>query len=275
MKILKLTFIACLLSLPIIGCTNKGTSTGNPLVNLNITGASQNASAYLKQYKPLWWLLNTAVAFPPPATMQDGSNLTVSLSEFWLNAGEFELKFEEAAQSGEVPGLEVAFNGPYIVNLFSNSPMTLATAGISQASIRRLKYKTRRVEASNTQAPSGMIGASVYLTGNVNGNAFEFKSEQEIDFETSGPNLVSFANGDNLLLQMQTADLIKNINLSAVTSGMIISESNRVNASNPCPNIDASASDLYTCFIKGLQKMAKVGRDDGDFVFEGGEATVN
>lgn len=272
---LKLGIIFSLLLFYNAGCSNKGTSTGNPLVTLNITGSSQNASTFAKNYKRLWWLLNTAVAFPPPNSMQDSSNLSVSLSELWLNAGEFELKFEETAQSGEVPGAEVEFKGPYIVNLFSNSPMTLATAAVAQTSMRRLKYKTQRVDASNTEAPVAMIGASIYLTGNVNGNAFEFKSEQEIAFETSGPNLVSFAHGDNLLLQLQTADLIRNINLSAVSNGVVISENNRVSFANACPNIDASASDLYTCFIKGLQKMAKVGNDDGDFVFENGEETVN
>lgn len=275
MKIFSLVFLFNLLLIYSSGCQNKGTSTGNPLVSLNITGSSQNAATYVKKYKPLWWLMDTAIAFPPPASMQDSSNLSVSLSEMWLNVGEFELKFEQTAQSGEVPGAEVEFQGPYTVNLFSNSPMTLATAEISQASMRRLKYKTKRVEATNTQAPPSMTGASLYMSGNVNGNSFEFKTEQEIDFETSGPNLVSFAHGDNLLLQIQTADLIRNINLSAVTNGMMISENNRVNFSNACPNIDASASDLYTCFIKGLQKMAKVGKDDGDFVFENGEDTVN
>jgi hypothetical protein len=37
-----------------------------------------------------------------------------------------------------------------------------------------------------------------------------------------------------------------------------------VNATNPCPLIHATATNLYTCFRQGMNQAAKFGQDDGD-----------
>ncbi len=253
---------------------NDGTSTGNPLVSLSITGSQQVATASFR-YNKYWWVLKPAYAFAPPPTMLDLSNGTVSLTEFWLNFSNIEFKFDELATAGEVDGNEVKFLGPYLVNIFSSSPQSLGNGLLSQSSIRRIKYRTRKVLDSVNGNPADMINNSVYLAGNINSKSFVFKTTQELQFETSGPNLVTFKSGDVILLQPQTAEMIRKINLSSIIHGDIITESNRKPFTNPCPTIDASAADLYTCFIKGIQVKTKLGKDNGDNVFSPGEPTVN
>ncbi|MFZ3231554.1 MAG: hypothetical protein WA160_15205 [Pseudobdellovibrio sp.] len=256
---------------------NNGTSTGNPLVSLNMTGSSQTAIASSNKIrKTIWnWFIETASAFSPPASVLDSTNLNVSLNEFWISISEIELKYDQTAQSGEVDGDSVEFAGPYSVNLFSNSPIVIATGYLPQNLIRRIKYKTKNISALSSGEPSGMINFNLYLSGSVNGNNFVFKSGEQLVIETAGPNLVTLNSGDHLLLQIQTADLIRKINLSTVTNNSIISEGNRLPIANPCPLIDSSAVDVYTCFIKGLAKQTKVGKDNGDNSFGAGDETIN
>lgn len=279
MKKNKLIYLLILaLTAEIISCGNsQGTATGNPLVNLNITGAAQPATAYYKKNKKTIWdfLINPSYAFPPPASLLDKSGLPVTLSDFWVSFSEIELKYTTAAEIGEVDGDSIEFAGQYTVNLFSSSPSSVATSSLQRGSIRRIKYKTRNISDLTSGAPGGMLNSSLYLSGNVNGRNFIFKSTEQLTLETSGPNLVTFASGDHLLLQIKTADLIRKIDLSTITNGTTISEGFRVPFANPCPLISATAPDVYTCFIKGIQLQNKVGKDDGDNVFSVGEETIN
>ena len=261
----------------LISCQNKGTSTGNPLVSLNMTGSGQSATAAYKHFKNnFWnWFVGTAHAFSTPPTILDSTNLNVSLSEFWISLSEIELKYDETAQVGEVNGDSVEFAGPYTVNLFSNSPMQVAAANLPLNILRRIKYKTKNISDLSSGAPAGMLNSNLYLVGIVNGNNFIFQSREELIIETAGPKLVTLNDGDHLLVQVQTADLVRKINLSSVANNTVIDETNRITFVNPCPLIDASASDIYTCFIKGLATQVKVGKDNGDNIFGVGDDTVN
>lgn len=256
---------------------NDGTSTGNPVVIINMTGSQQNAVARANPNK-LWWLVDTAQAYAPPASMLDKNGNTVSLSDFWINISEIEFKLEETAVSGEIDGSDIEFTGPYLVNLFSTNPQRLASGSVSNSSIRRIKYKTKKVVDVSGGNPAGMINSTVYLKGIVSGNNFTIVSGQELVFESSGPKLVQFKNSENLLMQVLTADVIRKIDLSLVTNGVVISESNKVSTAPTltCPLVDGSATDIYTCFIKAFQKQTKVGKDlDGNFNLEPTEDSVN
>lgn len=257
-------------------CTpNKGTSTGNPLVVLNMTGSSAAATAFLPK-NIFSWALPTAYAFPPPASTLDASGSTVILSDFWINISEIEFKMSETTESGEIDGSNVEFAGPYLVNLFSLSPSTLASGELVQNQVRRIKYKTKKVSGVSGGNPAGMNNNSIYLAGSVAGKNFSFTMAQEITFESAGTNLVTFNNNDNFLLQVQTSDLIRKINLTAVNNNDVISDSNKIAAANPCPLIDASAADIFTCFKNGIQQQTKLGKDvNGDNSFDSGDETVN
>jgi hypothetical protein len=57
-----------------------------------------------------------------------------------------------------------------------------------------------------------------------------------------------------------------------VTNGTNISESNRVPATDPCPQIVTNSPDLYTCFKSGLTAEANFGADlNGNYDLGGTE----
>lgn len=262
-----------------MGCKPKdgGTSTGNPQVSLNVAGSSQPSTvAALKKEVPhflmhLYQLFTPeALALPPPPGMVDSSGQTVNLSQFWTTLKEVEFKSVEIPGAEEVSGSEIQFPGPYTINLLSSSPSELDRKTISSAEIRRIKLKLTRTINLLATAPVELNDQSVFISGTVGGISFSFTTQQEIQYEVAGPNPVIAKDQSFLLLEIKTANLFKKINLSAITSSTTINESNRVPLTNPCPNIDSSAADLYTCLYKGLSTEANFGIDD-DHSFDLGD----
>lgn len=78
-----------------------------------------------------------------------------------------------------------------------------------------------------------------------------------------------------MLIVIRMADLFKKINLSSIVAPTDIHAGNRVNVVNPCPLIDASANDLYTCFRKGISTEGNFGKDDGDKDLDANDETVD
>lgn len=277
---MKKSLIYLLCSLILGGCnTNSGgTSTGNPLVSFKMTGSSQASTVAF--FRPnfvspwLYEILKPAMALPPP-TLTDSGGLTISLSEAWIVVKEVEFKATEAKEVDEVDGSEVSFTGPFVVNLLATNPESFGQARIPSSTIRRIKMglDNNATTLPNT-APPALSGKSIYWKGVVNGHDFTFASTQGYQYELGGPNGVSLTDNSNVLMSIHTADLFKKINLSAITATTDISENNRVTATNPCPTIDASASDLYTCFTKGLQSEANLGKDDDGDDELSGDSTV-
>lgn len=253
-----------------------GTSTGNPLISVTMTGSTNSATTSLQSNLQFSWLIKPAYALPPPSNMQDLVSSTVTLSQFWFNISEIELKPTEMTDSSEVDGSDIEFTGPYTVDLFNSNPQPFATSEISQSSIRRIKYKTKKVLDVSAGNPADMVNYTLLITGSVAGKNFTIRSGEELDFETSGPNLVSLSSGNNLLLEIQTAEIFRKIDLTQVTNGDVIDESNEIPATNPCPDIDNSATDIYRCFLRAIQLQTKVGHDeDGDNELETGEDSIN
>jgi hypothetical protein len=200
--------------------------------------------------------------------------LAVTLTSAWLSIEDIEFEATETAGSSEIDGDEVELQGPYHVNLFEENPDSLGSANIGLSSIRRIKMKLHRVEDDTQGAPIDMLNNSIMITGTVGGHAFKFITEEEVEFEISGANALSLANGTNLLMSFQIANLFRLIDLSGISTDVVISASNPVSVSNPCPLIDVSSSDLYNCFRKGLEQQANLGKDDGDGELEPGEDSV-
>ena len=112
-------------------------------------------------------------------------------------------------------------------------------------------------------APSDLNSNSIYFEGSVGGNLFTYKADDNTEIEVGGDNGITPDASSNLILVIRFAGLFKKIKLSAITNGIVISTNNKVAEANPCPLIDASASDLYTCFRKGLETTANFGIDSG------------
>jgi len=260
------------------GCSDKSgnTTTGNPLVGISVAGSASNATVFHKQkFKFLDFLITPVYAFPPPSSLFDSNGNTVMIQKYWINIGEIEFKATETPDVGEVDGDDVKFRGPYIVDLFNTSPQVLEMSSVSSTGLRRIKLKLIRTSSLPAGAPAGLMGKSIYISGQVNGNTFSFTTTDESEAEVAGPQAVNPQNNKSFLLEFRTANLIKKINLSAIVGTTNIDDSNRVPAANPCPQIDNSANDLFTCFRKGLETESTVGRDDnGNFSLDSSEEVV-
>ena len=81
-----------------------------------------------------------------------------------------------------------------------------------------------------------------------------------------------------MVIGVKVSDLFRLIKMDAVAvaTNSNISESNRIPATNACPLIDSSASDIFTCLRKGLEKAGKFGKDtNGDGEVGTGEEEVH
>lgn len=252
-------------------CSNPNAAKEIP-ASFKMTGSS--AAPTVAQNKGLIGLLiNVANAFVP-ATLQDSSGLTVNLSEAWVVVKEVEFKTEEV-NDVEDSEIELEFNGPYVVDLLSSSPLILDTQLIAEKPIRRIKMKLHEAESLPAGAPAGLISNSIYLAGNVNGNSFTFQLDDSTELQINGPSSFTPSAASEVLVEIQLANIIKQINLSGVTNGAVISNANRFSGANLCNAIDTSASDLYTCIRKGLEKHANLGVDkDGDDDLDGADNSV-
>lgn len=273
-------FLYILFLLTFTGCNqnkSNNTQTGNPLVSFAITGSSSSATAVYKHESIKIWdlLIPKAIAYPAPMLMIDANGNSVQLTQNWINIEEIEFKSSEMKESGELDGSHIDFSGPYSINLFSDSPQLLGLNSIVLNQVRRIKMKLSRTSTIPTSAPSGFLGKSIYLTGTVNGVSFSFSTVDETEMQVAGANAVTPLENTALLLELKTANLIKKINMSAISFTTAITDSNRVTASNPCPSIEPNANDLYTCIKKGYETESNLGRDDdGNFRLDNSEESV-
>lgn len=259
-----------------IGCQkSENTTTGNPFVSLAVTSSSANATVAKLRHNLIDLLIPKAFAYPPPATLLDAAGNTVVIQSAWISIEKIEFKQLELADVGEVDGTDVEFQGPYSIDLLSTTPSPVDAGRVSLGQLRRIKIKLARVAVLPAGAPAGFLNKSIYISGTVNGNGFSYSTQDETVAEIAGPQLVSAVENSTLLLELQAANLIKKINLTSIAVPTDIDDANRVAAANPCPNIDVSASDLFTCFRKGFETESNLGRDDdNDFRLDLGEETV-
>ncbi|OYZ16012.1 MAG: hypothetical protein B7Y39_16260 [Bdellovibrio sp. 28-41-41] len=271
-------FLVALLLVLIGGCQKKSenTTTGNPSMSMSMTSSSSNATAMnFKKFHFLDFINSPAFAFPAPASLTDSAGNIVILTYNWVSIGEIEFKSTESEGAGEVDGSEIAFAGPYTIDLFSATPSAIGSSVIPSAQIQRIKFKLKKTDVLPSAAPSGLSGKSIYISGQVAGHAFSYSTTEESEVQISGPKSVALSQGKTLLLEVHSANIIKKINLSSINAATEISESNRVIVANPCPGIDSSATDLFTCFRKGIESESNLGRDDdGNFRLDGSDEVV-
>ncbi len=266
---------AFLVILASYGCQklSENTTTGNPFVSVAITSSAANTTVVKSSIWDLF--LQKSYAYPPPASMPDAAGNVVIVNSVWINFGQIEFKFDQTATGSEVDGDSIEFQGVYAINMLSSSPQSFVSGNINIPLMRRVKLKLVKTVSLPSGAPSGFLGKSIFISGTVNGNAFTYSTQDETVIEIAGPTLLPAISNSTLLIELQIANLIKKTNLSAVTATTNIDSGNKVTVTNPCAAIESGASDLYTCFFKGLGKESNLGRDDdGDFVIDLEEASV-
>lgn len=272
----KKLFTGVLIIAILVGCQkNKNTTTGNPFVSLAMTSSPANATVAMNN-KSIWdFLIPKSFAYPPPPLLLDSVGSNVTISSMWVNFTQIEFKYDEITSGSEIDGDSVEFNNIFAVDLLSNNPQPFASGAINVTNMRRVKLKLAKSTTLPSGAPVGFLGKSIYISGTVNGHNFTYSTENETVVEIAGPTLVSAIENRTLLIELQIANLIKKTNLSSITSATDINDNNRVPFSNPCSNIENGASDLFTCFYKGLEKESNLGRDDdGDYILDAEETKV-
>lgn len=261
----------------IISCSGKKDSGATQVTSsFKMTGSSASATVASHQKPSIWkMLLETAHALVPSSVI-DSVGSTVSLSSAWVVIKEVEFKSEETAGGADDSQSEVSFKGPYFVNLLSAAPQALDTQSITQKSIKRIKMKLEATQAQlPTDAPAGLANNSIYLAGSVGGRNFTFQLDDGTEYQIGGSTAFQPSENSQIMVEIQIANIFKQIDLSSVTNNEVIDHNNRHSGLNLCASIDSSASDLYTCIRKGLEKYANAGVDsDGDSSLEADEDKV-
>lgn len=258
-----------------VGCAQKKNETAATTVG---TSFSMTASAAPRTVAMKSNIERFMDLFVPKATAGIPTNLidkvdtVVTLDSAWIVVKEIEFKSAEVVgqESEDEANEEVKFKGPYFVNLVQAQAQVLDTQSIPAKTIRRIEMKLEAAENNASaswpaDAPTGLQNNSMYLSGTFgSGNTpFTFSSHDGTEFKVSGAGGIAPQDGQDLLLSIQFADIVRKIDLTALaTAGdKNISDSNRVSASNPCPDIEVGLSDLFTCFRKGLESQAEIGND--------------
>ena len=255
-----------LITSALLGCAGSGgadSSSSAPVsTGFKMTGSSDAANVSAHPARGVMnLLLPTAVALTPPA-MLDATGASVSLGQAWVAIKEVEFKTAEGHEANEVEGSEIVFRGPYVVDLLSTTPTILDTEALPRRPYRRVKLKLHRTAVLPAGAPGELMNQSIFFSATVGGNAFKFISDDNTAIEISGANPLVPASDAELLVSINLANIFKQIDLSAVTNGAVISSSNRiVTATSKCPSIDPSVRSLYACVRLGLAKHANAGRD--------------
>jgi hypothetical protein len=232
-----------------------GSSDHGVTTDFAITGSGMNATVSTS------WIFPSAYALTPPPLM-DANLASVDLFEAWVVVKHVHF-FRESDPNVYSTGAD-HYAGPFFVDLLDGTPEPFGKITLYPEGLRRVKMQLHKSNSLPTDAPAALAGNSMYFRGQVNGHAFTYSSDDTTDFQVYGDNAIYPENGKSLLMTFRIADLFKMIDLSVVTSDTYISATNRVNATNPCPLIHATATNLYTCFRQGMNQAAKFGQDDGD-----------
>lgn len=257
-----------------VGCQPKQNSTPQVTSGFKMTGSSSAATVASQSPKSILGLLINQAHALIPAALQDSTGLPITLSQAWTVVKEVEFKSEETA-GVEDSEIEVEFQGPFVVDLLSSAPMVLDTQLIAAKAIRRIKMKLHKAESLPATAPAGLANNSIFVSGAVGGNNFTFQLDDSTEIQIAGPNSFQPSENSELLVEIQLANIFKQINMSSVTNNEVISSTNRHSGLNLCSSIDPSANDIYTCVRKGLEKHSNFGQDnDGDDDLDSNDSKV-
>lgn len=252
---------AMALALATTACSPQKQDLASNGISTSVVVTSSSKTQGVADHRPglMKLLMRTARAFVPSG-LQDSTAAPITLDQAWIALKEMKFKMAEAPGAGEVD--DVKFVGPYFVDLLSNTPPAIDTQSLAEGSYRRIEFKLHAASgALPAGVPAELNNRSIFVRGHVNGHLFTFVSDDGAEIRIAGPKGLTLDGNSDILISIRLAEILGQIDLSAVNADMEISPSNRVTATHPCPALDASSTDLYTCFRKGLEKEAKVGKD--------------
>ncbi len=231
-----------------------------PMVSTPVVFTSSAKAPGVAYNKPsfLSLLLTKAVAFAP-ASLRDSNSAAITLSQAWVAVKTVKFKQAETAVTGE--DNSVKFVGPYFVDLLSTMPSPIDTQSLPAGNYRRIEFVLHAGAIVPAGVPAQLVGNSIYLNGAVNGFSFSYTSTDGAQIIIAGPKGLPLDGSSDILISVRLADIFSKINLAAINANVAITQANRVPAANPCPLIDASAVDIYTCIRRGLELKTQMGQD--------------
>ncbi|MFM6927376.1 MAG: hypothetical protein ACKOX6_02885 [Bdellovibrio sp.] len=267
-KKLNMTKVSCAaaamaFSMAAVGCSTSSTDTITSSLGMT---ASNKAATVAMRPSLLDLIMPKAHALTPSAIV-DSVGTSIALSSAWVVIKEVEFEATETPGADEVDGAEISFRGPYFVDLLSNAPTALDSQVVPAGGFQRIKMKLEKAggAAVPASAPAALGSNSIYVAGTLGtggaSRVFVFQFDDGTELNVGGPAAVTPVDGGQVLVEINFSDIFKQIDMSTVANNEVISSSNRHAAANLCPNIDASANDIYTCMRKGLEKHADVGED--------------
>lgn len=198
-------------------------------------------------------------------SMEDSQGNVVNLSQAWMVVTDVEFEVDDDNLPEGVEDLEFEeLPGPYGVDLLSSEPLSFGQIALPDLAYRNLNMRLQAAETTFAGAPAGLSGNCIYLAGTVGTNDFEFQADEDDHYEVTGPSGFNPAEGQDLLIVVNLADLFKKIDMSALPDGAVINSTNRFPGSNLCPSIKESADDIYECITRGLGKQSLIGNDEDD-----------
>lgn len=272
-----------------LGCAQKANENSTTLysTSFSMSGSAQQTVAFHSPIEKLMSMIMPQATAAIPTNLVDSQSTTVTLDSAWIVVKEIEFKAVETAaeESSEEVSEEVKFRGPYFVNLLSAQAQVLDTQTVPAKVYRRIEMKLEAAENETSVnwpalAPIELANHSMYIAGTfgVGNTPFSFSSADGTEFKVSGAGGIQPEEGQNILMSIRFADIIRKINLSALAGApnKNISDSNRISASDPCPLIESGLADLFTCFRKGLEYEADIGKDsDGSGEIEADEDSAD
>lgn len=257
-----------------LGCTPQSNSSAlGRASSLSLVGSLKQQAIVAKTKLEYLFSLVMPQANAEVSALADAAANDVMLSEAWIALQEIKVR---AATSEEEAGEDHVIQGPLAVNLLSDQPFSAEMSALSANGYDALSLKFHKADVAIEGAPLELIDHSIYLSGYVNGHAFSYIADDSTEFILSGTKSIQADQDSGFVLVFGLANLIKKINLSDITADTVISKDNKVVSANACPEIDPSASDLFTCFEKGLKTEADFGKHDGDYdLDDASDETVN
>jgi hypothetical protein len=266
-KLLKIFIVVIIFS----SCNSSSSKKSSTVTtNFAVTGSGQDALVYNNFQSAFSMFFPSAMAFSP-AMIEDANGSQVDLTEAWIVLKKIQFNSSQTANESDT----AHYQGPFFIDLLRDAPAPFGEITLPAVGLRRVKMLLHKDNHVPEHAPTELSGKSIYLKGTINSHEFTYAADDTTDFEISGPHAVVPEEGKDLLAVIRLADLMKKIDLSGITSDTAITSSSRFPAVNPCPEIHATAFDLYTCFKKGIALEAKFGKDNGDLDLDSEDEVVN
>lgn len=257
-----------------LGCTpqtNSPASVGSS--SLSLVGSLKQQAVVAKTKLEYFFNMVVPKANAEVSALADAAANDVMLSEAWIALQEIKVK---AVASEEEISEDHVIQGPLAINLLSDQPFSAEMSALSTNGYEALSMKFHKADIALEGAPPELIEHSIYLSGYVNGHAFSYIADDSTEFILAGTKNIQADQQSGFVVVFELANLISKINLSDITADTVISKDNKVISANACPEIDPSASDLFTCFEKGLKTEAEFGKHDGDYdLDDASDETIN